>query len=71
MPPFYKIKHDWYIEDINFEKEQRKFFLDLIKKHPEEDVSNGFLEAVFLIDKKIKELRKKYKEIYGSYPPSK
>ena len=66
--PWWKIKHDWWIDDLNFERGQRQAFVEMLQRHPDDDIGVLFREAIALLDKKIKRIKISYKKIYGIYP---
>lgn len=68
---WWKIKHDWWIEDLKFEYDQKSELVELLRKHPEDKMGDCFRSMIKCIDKRIDWLRKEYKKIYGVYPKRK
>lgn len=66
--PYWQIQHDWWIDDFEYQKNQREEILLLLRAHPNDKLSGNFKNIVKIIDNHIKELRKEYKKIYGTYP---
>jgi hypothetical protein len=65
IEPFWQTKHDWWLEDFSFEIEQKKEFILLLRKHPDDDMGESFREIIKSCDCKIKKLQREYKKIYG------
>jgi len=67
MQPHWKTKHDWWIEDFQYFKDLKTDLAELVRKHPDLDDNIGNILRTTLknIDKKITEMKKKYKKIYG------
>jgi len=63
--PYWEIKHDWWVEDFEFEIGQRTELLGLLQKHPDDKIGEHFREMVSAINKRIKYLQAQYKKIYG------
>lgn len=62
---FWEAKHQWMIDDLNFELQQRSDIALLLRKHPDDKTGDIFREMIKEVDKKIAYLKKQYKMIYG------
>jgi len=69
MEQFWKIKHDFWMEDFRFEIKQQEEIKSLLMKHPEDDIGNIFRDILKHLDKKYKFLLRNYKKVYGGNPP--
>jgi len=69
MEPLWKIKHDWWMEDFKFEIKQQEEMKMLLRKHPEDDMGKSFRCLLTTCETHFKDLKKKYKKIYGGNPP--
>jgi hypothetical protein len=66
--PFWQIKHEWWIEDLNLELNDKDIMVKLLQKHPDDILSAGFRDIIKTIDSRIKRIKQEYKKIYGIYP---
>ena len=66
--PHWQLMHDCWMEDFRFWYDHREFILGLIRKHPEDHMSESFKDMLKSTDGMIKTLRRQYKGIYGQYP---
>lgn len=67
LKPHWETQHDWWIEDFKFIMEQRKFFITMVRKHPDlnDGMGNEFRGVLKSVEKRVKDLKREYKKIYG------
>ncbi len=63
--PHWEVKHDWWEEDFKMEIDMKNKCTMYLRKYADEEIGNYFRETIKLIDKRIKQLQKEYKKIYG------
>jgi hypothetical protein len=66
--PWWQTTHEWLIEDLRFEYEQRNMFLLLLRKHPDDSTSEGYRIIINTLNDRIKNMRRNYKKVYGTNP---
>lgn len=65
---WWRVKHEFFMQDFYFEYQQLKLLLDMLKKNPDDRNGDIFRELVKNQEKNIVKKRKEYKKIYGAFP---
>lgn len=66
--PFWQLKHEWFIDAIQFELKQRWEFKLLLRKHPYDELTPRFKNLIDMCNKALEAILKDYKSIYGHKP---
>lgn len=64
--PHWVFLHDEWIKDFKDWYEQPQRIIELIRKHPEDNMTESLKDVLETIHWKIKQLKKEYKTIYGT-----
>ena len=66
--PFWKTKHDWWLEDIAFDIQQIYELHEMLVKHPDDEMGDSLRAAIRGVEKNKEWLCREYKKIYGIRP---
>jgi hypothetical protein len=66
--PYWKMKHDWIVDDIAFEMEEREFFKNMLQRHSEDEIRKLCRRLIKTLTERIKRLKAEYEKVYGFQP---
>lgn len=68
MKALWEFKHDWWLEDFRFEIQQMWELKKMLRRHPDDNMSESFRSMIKMCQKRLDFLKVEYKKIYGDVP---
>ena len=64
--PFWETKYIWWVSDFKYRLRELSIFLELLRKHPDDEMGSVFRSLVKTVQNDLARLQTAYVKIYGT-----